>query len=382
MTTTRAGAKLLPPPAPTTSASSAAVAATVHDDEGPKKKRRTLRDAEQELEESRSALQEAKKKLIVTARENAKMKVLLMKYIDKDDSLLCTSQLSMADASQQEGSQKPAQVVDFQSSQSTAMEESSESQSQSPRGGYASTVTTSTMSFEDSENSESSMWTTTVSSSDFQTDDGDGMMMGQVSQLSQMSQWSEFSSTSNLDEIITFLEKQDTVESERYECIWRLYVVTLEADFKELQAQKTCVRVGVGVLLTSAKHPNCVLIGMRKGSHGAGKYALPGGHLEMYESWEECAIREVKEETDLDISHMTFAYVTNDPMEDEGKHYITIFVQATVADDQVPRNMEPHKCEGWHWEPWTSLRTHDNMFLPLYHITRSAFVPTGFVDAA
>lgn len=30
------------------------------------------------------------------------MKVLLMKYIDKDDSLLCTSQLSMADASQQE----------------------------------------------------------------------------------------------------------------------------------------------------------------------------------------------------------------------------------------------------------------------------------------
>lgn len=36
------------------------------------------------------------------ARENAKMKVLLMKYIDKDDSLLCTSQLSMADASQHE----------------------------------------------------------------------------------------------------------------------------------------------------------------------------------------------------------------------------------------------------------------------------------------
>lgn len=30
------------------------------------------------------------------------MKVLLMKYIDKDDSLLCTSQLSMAEASQQE----------------------------------------------------------------------------------------------------------------------------------------------------------------------------------------------------------------------------------------------------------------------------------------
>lgn len=65
-------------------------------------------------------------------------------------------------------------------------------------------------------------------------------------------------------------------------------------------------------------------------------------------------------------------------MEDEDKHYITIFVQAVVSDDQVPRNMEPNKCEGWHWEPWSSLRASDNMFLPLYHITRSSFMPAAF----
>lgn len=81
---------------------------------------------------------------------------------------------------------------------------------------------------------------------------------------------------------------------------------------------------------------------------------------------------------DLDLSHVKFAYVTNDPMEDEGKHYITIFVQASVDDDQIPKNMEPTKCEGWRWESWQKLRASDNMFVPLYHITRSNFVPAGF----
>lgn len=36
--------------------------------EAPKKKRRTLKDAETELEESRNALQDARKKLIMTVR--------------------------------------------------------------------------------------------------------------------------------------------------------------------------------------------------------------------------------------------------------------------------------------------------------------------------
>lgn len=125
------------------------------------------------------------------------MKVLLLKYIDKDDSLLCTSQLSMA--SQQEPhaaasiGARPTASDSYESTQSTSLEES--------------------------ENSESSLWT---NSTDFQTDadcdedgDEDKLMLGPVSQLSQMSQWSEFSSTSNLDEIITFLEKQDAVENER-----------------------------------------------------------------------------------------------------------------------------------------------------------------------
>lgn len=119
------------------------------------------------------------------------------------------------------------------------------------------------------------------------------------------------------------------------------------------------VRVGVGAVITCAKHPNCVLIGKRLGSHGQGRYALPGGHLELGETWAECAVRETKEETNLDVVSLGLNRVQNDIAIDGNadKHYITIFMNVILREDSEKlQNIEPDKCEGWEWVNFEELK--------------------------
>ncbi len=70
-----------------------------------------------------------------------------------------------------------------------------------------------------------------------------------------------------------------------------------------------------------------------------GTYALPGGHLDFGESFEQCAAREVKEETGLNVQDVRFLTATNTVFGDAGKHYVTIFLTAMVVvniDGSVP----------------------------------------------
>lgn len=110
-----------------------------------------------------------------------------------------------------------------------------------------------------------------------------------------------------------------------------------------------------------------VLLGRRRSSHGAGTWQFPGGHLEFCESIEACAVREAYEETGLRVRNARLGPFTNDIFENEGKHYITIFV-VCECDDHEPCVREPDKCENWAWFDWGALP--EPLFLPVKNLLK------------
>ncbi|KAI3844937.1 hypothetical protein MKX03_019312 [Papaver bracteatum] len=141
------------------------------------------------------------------------------------------------------------------------------------------------------------------------------------------------------------------------------------------EARGPAPKVGVGVFVIKG---NKTLLGKRRSSIGDSTFALPGGHLEFGESFEECALREVKEETGLDINNIEFVTVTNSVFLDEPKpsHYITIFMRGKLVDSQQePQNLEPNKCDGWDWYKWDDENIPKPLFKPLQILVDRGFNP-------
>lgn len=103
-------------------------------------------------------------------------------------------------------------------------------------------------------------------------------------------------------------------------------------------------QVGVGIMVF---RDGKVLLGKRKGAHGAGEYAWPGGHMEFGESFEQCAKREVMEEAGIEIENVRFLRLMNLKAYDK-KHYVDIGLIADWKNGE-PAVREPDRNEGWGW---------------------------------
>jgi ADP-ribose pyrophosphatase len=112
-------------------------------------------------------------------------------------------------------------------------------------------------------------------------------------------------------------------------------------------------RVGVGFGVMILKDEK-VLLGLRNEDpekadtvfHEEGTWTMPGGKLDYGETFEQGGVREVKEETDIDIKKIAVVTVQNDM--NEHAHFVTIGLFAKEWSGE-PKTMEPDEIVKWEW---------------------------------
>lgn len=119
-------------------------------------------------------------------------------------------------------------------------------------------------------------------------------------------------------------------------------------------------RVGVAVIVRNEKDE--FILGYRKGNLGYHTWGLPGGKLDFGEELKDCAIRELKEETNLTttVDNLKLVGVTN-AVFDEETHYITVIYEVKYYVGKLTI-VEPDKCEEWKWFSFDHLPEY--LFLP------------------
>jgi ADP-ribose pyrophosphatase YjhB (NUDIX family) len=128
--------------------------------------------------------------------------------------------------------------------------------------------------------------------------------------------------------------------------------------------QNKQIGVGVGVIIVD---DNKILLGLRSSNadtadselHGEGTWTLPGGGMNYGETFESTAIRETKEETNLDIDDIKVICIQND--KNEYAHYVSIGMVAGKHSGKL-QTMEQAEIIMWKWFNLNDLPT--NIFFP------------------
>lgn len=120
---------------------------------------------------------------------------------------------------------------------------------------------------------------------------------------------------------------------------------------KKLKPGKDYIGVGFGVMIM---RDGKILLGRRHEDprkadselNGMNTWTMPGGKMDLGETFEETARREVKEETGIDLKKLEVICVNNERIDEV--HFITVGMYSENFDGEA-RIMEPDEIVEWQW---------------------------------
>jgi 8-oxo-dGTP diphosphatase len=129
--------------------------------------------------------------------------------------------------------------------------------------------------------------------------------------------------------------------------------------------EKIRPKVGMGIYIMDGN--GNLLMTLRTSAHEPGTWCPPGGHLEMGESFLECAKKEVQEEVGLELKDIEMLGAVNNIFSPE-KHYVNVdFVAKGVSG--MPRIGEPEKIGEIGWYPLDHLP--QPLMLPIVNLFKA-----------
>ncbi len=142
--------------------------------------------------------------------------------------------------------------------------------------------------------------------------------------------------------------------------------------FKKRSGQ-TIPTTRVSVLVLNEENKQILLVRHRKGNRQY--WVLPGGRLEYGETFDECAVRELHEETGLQVAVEKFLFLSEAIAPDRSRHIVNIYVKAKVVGGTMKLGNEP-VLAGVDFLPLSEL-DRITLFPPIGKIILEA-IPEGF----
>lgn len=115
---------------------------------------------------------------------------------------------------------------------------------------------------------------------------------------------------------------------------------------------KDYIGVGCGAFIVNEK--NELLLQLRNKAPEKEYWSIPGGRVELFETFEQAVKREVKEETGVDVEVVRLLGICDHIIENEERHWVSPSYLCKIVKGE-PQIMEPTKHLDMKWFPLENL---------------------------